>query len=157
MIYIEREKNITNYILSNTQNLLFIPKIWLWCNWLNWFNSSPPSATDICQWTGSALIQIMACCLFDNKPLPIRPLRTNFSKIWIEIQNFSFMEMHLKLSFVNMVSILSKERWVKLKSKLLLWVQTLYISAIKYKITAMITEMCYFLFMCCFCSSLANV
>ena len=24
----------------------------------------------ICQWTGSALVQVMACCLFGNKPLP---------------------------------------------------------------------------------------
>ena len=32
-------------------------------------NSSPPSATYMCQWIGSALVQIMACCLFGAKPL----------------------------------------------------------------------------------------
>ena len=33
-------------------------------------NSSPPSATYMCQWTGSALFQVMACRLFGAKPLP---------------------------------------------------------------------------------------
>ena len=32
-------------------------------------NSSPPRATYVCQWTGSALVQIMACHLFGTKPL----------------------------------------------------------------------------------------
>ena len=33
-------------------------------------NASPSSATYMHQWTGSALVQVMACCLFGNKPLP---------------------------------------------------------------------------------------
>ena len=33
------------------------------------FNSSTPSATYMRQLIGSALVQIMACCLFDTKPL----------------------------------------------------------------------------------------
>ena len=33
-------------------------------------NSSPPSATYMHQWTGSALVQVMACHLFGAKPLP---------------------------------------------------------------------------------------
>ena len=32
-------------------------------------SSTPPSAAYMCQWIGSALIQIMACRLFDAKPL----------------------------------------------------------------------------------------
>ena len=32
-------------------------------------NSSPPSASYMRQWIGSALIQIMACCLFSAEPL----------------------------------------------------------------------------------------
>ena len=32
-------------------------------------NSSPPSPAYMCQWTGSALVQIMACPLFGDKPL----------------------------------------------------------------------------------------
>ena len=33
-------------------------------------NSSPPSAAYMSQWTGSSLVQVMACRLFDAKPLP---------------------------------------------------------------------------------------
>ena len=45
--------------------------IWKVCCRLQYgaFNSSPPSATYMCQWTGSALVQIMACRLFGAKPL----------------------------------------------------------------------------------------
>ena len=35
-----------------------------------WINSSHTTAAYIRQWTGSALIQVMACHLFDAKPLP---------------------------------------------------------------------------------------
>ena len=35
-----------------------------------WVNSSPPSSAYMRQWIGSALVQIMACCLFAAKPLP---------------------------------------------------------------------------------------
>ena len=34
------------------------------------FNSSPPSATYMCQRTGPSLVQVMACRLFGAKPLP---------------------------------------------------------------------------------------
>ena len=34
------------------------------------FNSATPSAGYMRQWTGSALVQIMACRLFETKPLP---------------------------------------------------------------------------------------
>ena len=37
-------------------------------------NSSPPSATYMRQWTGSTLVQVMACRLFGAKPLP-EPMR----------------------------------------------------------------------------------
>ena len=43
----------------------------IWCNKLHVFlNSSPPHATLMHQWTGSALIQVMAYRLFGAKPLP---------------------------------------------------------------------------------------
>ena len=35
-----------------------------------WINSSPPSASYMRRWTGSALAQVMACPLFGAKPLP---------------------------------------------------------------------------------------
>ena len=57
------------------------------------------------QWIGSALVQIMACRLYSAKPLSkssglltIGPSGTNFSKIQIKIQNFSFTKMHLNIS-----------------------------------------------------------
>ena len=34
------------------------------------FNSSPPGATCMRQWSGSSLVQVMACRLFGAKPLP---------------------------------------------------------------------------------------
>ena len=36
---------------------------------IDYVNSSPPSAAYVYQWIGSALVQIMACRLFDAKPL----------------------------------------------------------------------------------------
>ena len=38
--------------------------------WEELFNSSLPGAAYMRQWTGSALVQIMACRLFGAKPLP---------------------------------------------------------------------------------------
>ena len=37
---------------------------------ISWVNSSSPSAAYMRQWSGSALVQVMACCLFGTKPLP---------------------------------------------------------------------------------------
>ena len=77
-----------------------------------WVNSFSPSATYMSQWIGSASAQIMACRLFGAKPLSyitsagllsIGPLETNISEILIQIQNFSFTKMHLKIS--------SAKRW----------------------------------------------
>ena len=73
------------------------------------FNSSPPSVAYMHLWTGSALVQIMACRMFGTKPLPeinagllsIGPLGTHLSEIRIEVQHISFMKMHLKLSSVK--------------------------------------------------------
>ena len=45
-----------------------------WGNTINFqimsITSSPPSAAYMHQWTGSALVQVMACRLFGAKPLP---------------------------------------------------------------------------------------
>ena len=56
--------------------------------------------------TGSALVETMACRLFVAKPFPwinadlllIRPFGTNFVEKRIEIWNFSFTKIHLKMS-----------------------------------------------------------
>ena len=55
------------------------------------------------------LVQVMACHLSGTKPLlepmlsycHFRLLGMNFSEIWIETQNFSFMKMHLKMLSVK--------------------------------------------------------
>ena len=64
------------------------------------------------QWTGSALVQIMACRLFGAKPLS-QPmlgycqLGTNLSEILI--QSFSFTKMHIYASIVcEMATVLSR-------------------------------------------------
>ena len=59
------------------------------------FNSSPPSAAYMCQWIGSALVQIMACCLFDNQN----------TKLFIH-ENAS------ENIVCEMAAILSRGRWV---------------------------------------------
>ena len=66
------------------------------------------------RWSGSALVQVMAWRLFGTKPLPEPTLIVNwtfrdkyFSEIWVEIQKFSFMKMHLQMSFAKMAAILS--------------------------------------------------
>ena len=71
-------------------------------------NSSPHSATDMFQWTGSALVHVMAWHLLcqaitwtNTDLLSIAPLGTNFSEIWIEILAFSFKKMHLKMLSVK--------------------------------------------------------
>ena len=55
------------------------------------------------RYIGSAMVQIMACHLFGTNPLSltIGPLGANFNEISIKIQNFSFSEMHLKISSVK--------------------------------------------------------
>ena len=48
----------------------YSPKISFKCPRSQWVNSSPPSGVYMHWWTGSALVQIMACCLFSAKSLP---------------------------------------------------------------------------------------
>ena len=88
-----------------------------------WVISSPPNASYMCQWISTALVQIMAYCLFGAKPLSepilgycqlpwIGPFRTNFSEILIKIQNFSFTKMHLKISSAKRWPFCPRMRWV---------------------------------------------
>ena len=41
-----------------------------WLNSIILFNSSPPRAAYMRQWTRPAFVQVMACRLFGAKPLP---------------------------------------------------------------------------------------
>ena len=66
-------------------------------------NSSPPSATYMCQDcigsdNGLSPIRRQAIIWTSAGLLSIGPLRTNSSEIFIKIQNFSFKKMHLKIS-----------------------------------------------------------
>ena len=89
-------------------------------------NSSRPSAAYMRRWAGSALGQMMACRLFGAKAITwtnaglllIEPLGTNFSEIWIEIRNISFMKMHSKMSSAKWRPFCPGERWVDEKLKI---------------------------------------
>ena len=61
-------------------------------------NSSCPSAAYMCQWIRLVLVQIMAYHYLNQCWVVIRPLRTNFIEILINIPNFSFTKMHPKIS-----------------------------------------------------------
>ena len=54
------------------------------------------------QWTGLALVQIIACHMSGAKAssdlLLIGPLETSFNEIRIKIQRFSLIKMHLEMS-----------------------------------------------------------
>ena len=89
------------------------------------FNSSPPSAAYMRQWTGPALVQVMAWRLFGAKPSP-EPMQAyhqldSREQILVKfyhfsgILSFSFKKVHLKLSSAKMAAILSRGRWVKKK------------------------------------------
>ena len=93
----------------------------IYCNGLGsyLFHSSPPSAAYTCQWIGSALVQIMACLLFDTKSL--------FNQCW-DIVNWTLRDklqwnynQNIKLSnhenasgnsLCEMVTILSRGDWL---------------------------------------------
>ena len=73
------------------------------------------------QWIVSALVQIMACRLFEAKPLPEPMLAYCQLDSWeqisvkfeFEILSFSFKKMYLKIWSDKMAAILSRGRWVK--------------------------------------------
>ena len=71
-----------------------------------WVNSSSPGAGYMYQWTGSALVHVMACRLFGTKPLPEPMLAYCQLDSWEQVSvkfeskfyQYSFKKMHLKLS-----------------------------------------------------------
>ena len=76
-----------------------------WCN----VNSSPPSAAYMHQWTGSALVQGMACRLFRAKPLPESMLvNCQLEFQWNSNRNSILLmqAMYLKLSGKDELSLL---------------------------------------------------
>ena len=82
-------------------------------------NSSLPRAAYMCHWNGSALAQIMACCLFCVKPLPEPTLA--YCQLDPQEQTSVKFSSKYKLSIhenasekivCEMAAILSRERWV---------------------------------------------
>ena len=93
--------------------------MWFLMSYQNWVNSSLPGATIYMNWwTGSALVQIMACHIVSANPLlesiidllSIGPLGTNFIEICIETQNL--LGNSFETVVCEMVVILAKGRWV---------------------------------------------
>ena len=93
-------------ILVKIDHILIAPHCML-------MNSSPPSATYMRQWTGSSLVQVVACRLFGAKPLPEPMLAYSQLDSWkyisvkLGILSFSLKKMQLKMPSVKMAAILS--------------------------------------------------
>ena len=75
----------------------------------------------MCQWTGSALVLVMACHLFGAKPLT-EPVLTNYQSIHQELISIKFEsklafneEIHLKNVVYKMSAVCGGEEWVKVK------------------------------------------
>ena len=103
---------------GNNNNIIVIYTLQLQCKLLvsvchlerAYVNSCPPSAAHKRQWTGSLLVQIMACRLFGTQPLGTQPLFNPVlvnshvgpwkKNLWNFNQNIniSFTKMHLKIS-----------------------------------------------------------
>ena len=82
--------------------------------WVHW---SPPSATSvnlvsIGSGNGLSPVRWQAISWTNADLLSIGPLGANLSEIQMEIHNFSFMKMHLKMLSAKMAAILSIGRWV---------------------------------------------
>ena len=82
-------------------------------------NSSPPSAAHMCQWIGSASVQIMACRLFGAKALSKPKLgycQLDLKKqtvIFYQNTKFFIHENSYEYIVYEMTSILSRGWWVK--------------------------------------------
>ena len=79
------------------------------------FNPSVPSAAYMRRWTGSALFQVMACRLFDAKPLP-EPMLT-YRQLDLQEQTSGTFEsqyqtFHSWKCICEIVTTLSAVRWV---------------------------------------------
>ena len=70
------------------------------------------------RWTGSALVRVMACCLFGAKPLPDPMLIYCQLDPWQQASNwnatFFIQENIFENCVFEMEDILSEERWVKI-------------------------------------------
>ena len=94
--------------------------VYIWCMGHSVY-SSPPSTAYMRRWTGSALVQVMACRLVGAKPLsePMLGLIVNSTirnKLQLNSNRHtfcSFTKMHLKMSSAKRGPFLFRGRWVK--------------------------------------------
>ena len=105
---------IVEYAICITYNVMSMIKLVLWWCHKASFNSSLPSAAYMPQWTGSALVQIMACRVDGAEPsyepiLTLCQLHPGNIFQWnlFEIQTFSFKKMGLNMSSVKWRSFCS--------------------------------------------------
>ena len=94
---------IAPYIGSYDRYLGSVDNYWIWYHLPHFLLHA--LVPHMHEWTGSALVQIMACRLFGtitwtNIGLSIGPRGTNFSEIWIKIKLF-IHGMHLKMLSVK--------------------------------------------------------
>ena len=121
---------------------------------MNWVNSSPPSVAYICQWIGSALVQIMACGICGA----IWPLGTNVSDLSVH-ENASeniIYEMAAILSRVGCVNIGSCNGLSPVWRQTIIWTNfhfspirpqgrncdDIWIEMKKYRINNIVSKMC---------------
>ena len=110
-----------------------------------WVNSSPPSATYMRQWTGSALLQIMAWRLFGAKPLSkpmlgycqLYPWEQTTVKFSSKYNHFHSRKYILKYRLRN-GGHFAQGRWVKYADEC--WVNT-FIKVLSNKFEQLVHEM----------------
>ena len=87
---------------SNFKSMLQIEFISTTCELaLKWLTLRPHWLWGIVSGNGLSPVGRQAVTLTNAGLLSIGPLGTNFSEIWIKMQNFSFMKMHSKMSFAK--------------------------------------------------------
>ena len=108
MVLLQSCTNPSNYSASHMSHTPHIPSDSAYYE-TKLFNSLPPSAKYICvselgtigSGDGLSPVRHQAITWTNAVLLSIRLLGMNFSEIWIETQNFSFMKMHLKMLSVK--------------------------------------------------------
>ena len=107
------QQHLTLYVLN-----LFLEKMKMYLHFMSFLdiNSSPPSVAYMHHWSGSALVQIMACRLFGVKPLS-KPMQVIVNCTLRKKLQWNF-NRNTKLfirenASENMAAILSRGRWVK--------------------------------------------
>ena len=110
--------------MRHSPRLSYLNKGKFWFQQDDIVTSSPPSAAYMCQWIGSALVQIMACRLFSAKPLS-KPMMGYCQLNSQEQTLVKFQSKHENI-FENILcekaAILCRGRWVNLNEDVLWYI-----------------------------------